>query len=205
MIGHLYGFFQRDFKSGKFFLTIGKTGDWKSRESQYKTTNANISFDYLKEVKHNYLTEAESDLKKYLKEHYPIWKTSEEQFEIGDGELDVAKAEKVLQEVLNKVKTKGNDVVGIDYQYGTLFGVRDYRDLRLPCDMIPGKVSMIVTKAGVKERQRKYFTKYEKKGRRLIKLNTPKRLNISNEAWDIIQVVQANERDKENDGETDII
>ena len=201
MIGHLYGFFQRDFKSSKYFLTIGKSVDWKHRENTYKITNANISFDYLKEVKYNYLTEAESDLIKYLKEHFSLWKTSMEQFEVGNSELDVAKAEKILLNVMYKVKTKGKDVAGIEYEYGTLFGTKDVRDLRKTCTFIPGKVSMITTKAGVKEKLRTYLTKYQKKGRRLLKLQREQRVPVSNYAWDIIQIVQSNEREKQRQRE----
>ena len=70
---------------------------------------------------------------------------------------------------------------------------------------------MIVTRAGVfakgkkysKERSRFYLTKYQKKGRRLLKLQQEQRVPVSNYAWDIIQVVQANEREKQRQREED--
>ena len=81
----------------------------------------------------------------------------------------------------------------------------DIRDYRKPCDMIPGKVSMIMRKAGAYESPRTYLTKYILKGRKLLKLDTPKRFNISNEAWDVVRIVQANERDEEKNGKKNFI
>ena len=211
MIAWLYGFFQLDMKSGIYFLTVGKTTDKKEREDNYKTTNANITFEYLKEVKPNFLTKAEGELLEHLKKYYKLWKTSNEQFEIGTTMEDVQKAERILLEVMDKVKTKSNDVKQIDYEYGTLMGTKDIRDDRKPCTYIPGEVAMIVTRAGVfakgkrysKERSRFYLTKYQKKGRRLLKLQQEQRVPVSNYAWDIIQVVQANEREKQRQLEED--
>lgn len=207
MIAWLYGFFQLDMKSGIYFLTVGKTTDKKEREDNYKTTNANITFEYLKEVKPNYLTKAEGELLERLKKHYKLWKTSTEQFEIGTTMEDVQKAEKILLEVMDKVKTKSNDVKDVVYEYNTIEGIKDIRDLRKPCTFIPGEVAMIVTRAGVfakgkkysKERSRSYLTKYLKKGRRLLKLQNEQRVPVSNYAWDTIQVVQANERLKQQE------
>ena len=211
MIAWLYGFFQLDMKSGIYFLTVGKTKDKKERVDRYKTTNANITFEYLKEVKPNFLTKAEGELLEHLKKYYKLWKTSTEQFEIGTTMEDVQKAERILLEVMDKVKTKSNDVKEIDYEYGTLEGIKDIRDDRKPCAYIPGEVAMIVTRAGVfakgkrysKERSRFYLTKYQKKGRRLLKLQQEQRVPVSNYAWDIIQVVQANEREKQRQLEED--
>ena len=42
-----------------------------------------------------------------------------------------------------------------------------------------------------------------KKGRRLLKLQQEQRVPVSNYAWDIIQVVQANEREKQRQREED--
>lgn len=209
MIAWLYGFFQLDMKSGIYFLTVGKTKDKKERVDNYKTTNANITFEYLKEVKPNFLTKAEGELLEHLKKYYKLWKTSTEQFEIGTTIEDVQKAEKILLKVMDKVKTKSNDVKDITYEYGTIDGVKDIRDFRKPCTFIPGQVAMIVTRAGVyargkkytTERSRTYLTKYQKKGRRLIELKQEQRVPISNYAWDIIQVVQANEREKQKQQE----
>jgi len=209
MISWLYGFFQLDMKSGIYFLTVGKTTDKKEREDRYKTTNANITFEYLKEVKPNFLTKAEGELLEYLKKYYKLWKTSTEQFEIGTTMEDVQKADRILLEVMDKVKTKSNDVKDITYEYGTIDGVKDIRDLRKPCTFIPGEVAMVVTRAGVyargkkyaTERSRTYLTKYQKKGRRLLELQQEQRVPVSNYAWDIIQVVQANEREKQKQQE----
>ena len=211
MIAWLYGFFQLDMKSGIYFLTVGRTTDKTDRVDRYKNTNANITFDYLKEVKPNFLTKAEGELLEHLKKYYKLWKTSTEQFEIGTTMEDVQKAERILLEVMDKVKTKSNDVKEIDYEYGTLEGIKDIRDDRKPCTYIPGEVAMIVTRAGVfakgkkysKERSRFYLTKYQKKGRRLLKLQQEQRVPVSNYAWDIIQVVQANEREKQRQLEED--
>ena len=211
MIAWLYGFFQLDMKSGIYFLTVGKTKDKKERVDRYKTTNANITFEYLKEVKPNYLTKAEGDLLEHLKKHYKLWKTSTEQFEIGTTIEDVQKAEKILLEVMEKVKTKGVDHKKVDYNRGNLplngsdYGVVDIRDYRPPCDMIPGKVSMIMKKAGAYESPRTYLTKYILQGRKIVKLDTPKRFNISNEAWDVVRIVHANERDEEKNGKKNFI
>ena len=58
---------------------------------------------------------------------------------------------------------------------------------------------MVVNKAGYGEKTRKYLTKYKKEGRRLVKLEQPEYINVCNKAWDIIQIVQNNERNgKEN-------
>ena len=202
----LYGFFQYDMFEKVYILVIGKTEDKEDRVKKYRTTNANISFSHLKEVGHNYLTEAEGELKTYLRKYYPTWKNSTEQFVVGDSLDDVYKAEKILEEKLETVKTKGVDHKNVDYKRGTLFGeVVDIRDFRPPCDMIPGKVSMIMRKAGAYESPRTYLTKYILKGRKILKLDTPKRFNISNEAWDVVRIVQANERDEEKNGKKNFI
>ena len=207
----LYGFFQYDMFEKVYILVIGKTEDKEERVRKYRTTNANISFSHLKEVGHNYLTEAEGNLKEYLRKYYPTWKTSTEQFVVGDSLDDVYKAEKILEEKLETVKTKGVDHKTVDYNRGTLplngsdYGVVDIRDFRKSCDMIPGKVSMIMRRAGAYESPRTYLTKYILKGRKLLKLDIPKRFNISNEAWDVVRIVQANERDEEKNGKKNFI
>ena len=206
LISGLYAFFQWDFKEGVIILTTGKTENKDARESDYKVTNANISFDYWKPVNINFLHKEEKKFQKELHNSgLKYWKTSLEQFIVGNTKEDFEKAEKILLESLKKVKTKSNKHKNVQYEFGCLIdengnigGTFDIRDLRKKCDLIPGEEAMIVNKAGINERTRKYLTKYRKEGRRLVECE-PHYVNVSNIAWDIIQIVQKNERyGKEN-------
>ena len=203
----IYGFYTYDWKTGTFILTTGRAENKKKREDSYRVTNANIEFDFWSPVEIKHLVREEKRIQKLLfNKGFKYWKNSIEQFEIGKTTDDLLKVEDILLECFYKIKSYRKKHKDIQYEYGVLFdengnvgGTVDVRKIRKKCDFIPGEEAMIVNKAGYKERTRKYLTKYKKEGRRLVELEQPVYVNVSNKAWDIIQIVQSNERNgKEN-------
>ena len=203
----IYGFFTYDWKTGTFILTTGRAENKTKREKDYKVTNANIEFDFWSPVDEKHLVREEKRIQKLLfNKGLKYWKNSIEQFEIGKTTDDLVKVEHILTECFYKLSSYKKNHKNIDYEYGVLFdennnlgGTNDFRKLRKKCDLIPGEEAMVVNKAGYGEKTRKYLTKYKKEGRRLVELEQPEYINVCNKAWDIIQIVQNNERNgKEN-------
>jgi len=203
----IYGFFTYDWKTGTFILTTGRAENKTRREKDYRITNANIEFDFWSPVEKKHLVREEKKIQKLLfNSGFKYWKNSIEQFEIGRTKDDLIRVENVLSECFYKLNSYRKNFQSIQYEIGVLFdengnlgGEVDVRKLRKKCDFIPGEEAMIVNKAGYKEKTRKYLTKYKKEGRRLVELEQPVYVNVSNKAWDIIQIVQNNERNgKEN-------
>ena len=204
----IYAFFHYDFKEGVFILTTGKTEDKIEREKDYQTTNSNITFDFFKPVKINFLSSEEKKFQKNLhKSGLEYWKNSKEQFVVGETKEHMLQVENLILETLEKVKSKSRDVKGVQYKYPVLFDeygnltdgtfVEDIRDKREKCFFIPGQDAMILNKAGVGEKHRKILTKYVLKGKKLKKLDRPKYVPVCNLAWDMLRVFMANERDKQ--------
>jgi hypothetical protein len=199
----LYAFFQYDYKEGVFILTTGKTEDKIEREKDYQTTNSNITFEFFKPVKINFLSSEEKKFQKNLhKSGLEYWKNSKEQFVVGKTKEHMLQVENLILETLEKVKSRSRDVKGIQYKRiafgdkdGNMFDAPkeiDIRDEREKCFFIPGKDAMIINKAGIGEKHRTILTWNILQGKKLEELSFPIRVPISNEIWDAWRVFMAN-------------
>ena len=217
----IYAFFQFDFKEGRFIVTTGKTEDKEEREKNYQTTNANITFDYFKPVKINFLSTEERKFQKNLhKSGLEYWKNSKEQFVVGTTKEDMLQAENLILENLEKVKSRSRDVKGIDYKRikladndGNVFDEPievDIRDERKKCFFYPGEDAMIINKAGQGEKHRMVSTWHILEGKKLKPLSKPIYVPISNKAYDLWRLKEANfkmifENKKQKNGKENII
>ena len=203
----IYAFFQFDFKESRFIVTTGKTEDKEEREKSYQTTNANITFDYFKPVKINFLSTEEIKFQKNLhKSGLEYWKNSKEQFVVGETKEHMLQVENLILETLEKVKSRSRDIKNIQYKYPVLFDeygnqtdgtfVEDIRDKREKCSIFPGKDAMIINKAGIGEKHRYYKTRYIYEGKKLKELPEEVYVPVSSEFHHAKRLVIANERYK---------
>ena len=192
----LYLFFTTDSRSWKYkrdmvwIATIGKsTRPYKKRLASYHTTNAGIEFEYIREVPLNQnLDSKEKALKRELRKKYSQYLHSPEQFIIGDDQQrDIFESE--ISRYMEPLEQKRSNI--INYEFNNLYDENvDIRNHRPPCQLIPGEVAMITTKAGLGEVYRTYKMRFEiKSSGRIVYFSKPKEIYVCEKAHRILMAM----------------
>ena len=155
----LYLFFQFCHRKNRWILTTGMTKDKKRRLGEYRTGLASIEFDFWIPTPILLLDDQETILQNSLKEIWPTWQNSKEQFEIGESLSDVEEA-KTLLETFNIGFSKSTQLNEDEYLRGTLDGskVIDTRAYRPMCAFIAKRPAQLTSSVDAPNKFRQFKT-----------------------------------------------
>jgi hypothetical protein len=194
----IYAFTSFDYKAGVFILITGKCENKLNRLSDYRVTNANTEFDFFLSVPLNQLLKKEREFQKQLKQIYPTWKNSPEQFVLGESKSDLNNAIRILEEDIKMPVNKTSPQKLHEYHRATLDGeVVDSRDFRPMCGFIPGQVAHLKGKVNEPNRfrTRKTFATFD--GNKIIEHDTEQTVYMSASAHNMDRLIKYDQRIRE--------